>query len=153
MVNPSKRQRLLEAIRAQLQAIDGAGTFETRAGENIELGFLPDFGEDDADIGIAIIPVDDAQGFQGEHVVIGLPIEIHALAKASLAAPWIAAEQVLGDIKRAVEISDRTYGRLAKGHVKRGTTRTAGREPGSATVGIVITYIANMTESWGAPEL
>ncbi len=149
----SRRQQVLEAFRDRLNTIQAGDAFQTSAGEHVTLGYVPEFGPDDPDIGVAIVVGDDQNGWQGKKLATAVPIVIHALAKVALDEPWIAVEQVLSDIKRAVEIEDWTYGGLMRERLLRGTTRTSSREPGSTTVGLTITYVAPITEVWGAPEI
>lgn len=147
----TKRQDILEALRARLQAITRIGGYATDAGALVFLGEQPDLGPDDPDVALAIGVGDDEPGHQGEHVFIRLPLEIQAIAKASLDEPWLTIEAVIGDIKKAVEQSDRTLGGYVKRQIERGVTRTLAREPGSTTVGVGITYVAPYVEVWGAP--
>lgn len=148
---PSRRQLILEALRDRVEVIATAAGYETDAGRAVFVGEAPDLGEDDPDQAIALIVGDEVPGSQAENVHTELPINIAALAKADIDQPWLAAEAVLGDIKRAVELEDRTLGGLVKLRLQRGPTRTMQREPGSATVGIAIQYRAPYVEKWGAP--
>ena len=153
MTTTTRRLAILLKFRELLQGISLADGFATDAGENVYLQERPQLGKDDPDIAIAILVQDDEPKWQQEHVFVTLPIEIQALAKADITEPWIAAEQVLGDIKKAMEIEDRTLGRLVKRAIERGTTRTIARDAGATTVGIAITYNAPYAEVWGGPQL
>lgn len=145
------RQQILEAVRARLQAIRTIDGFATDAGEQVFLGEAPMLGPDDPDVAIAIVIGDDVPTFQGEQVLLQLPLGLCALAKADLAEPWIAVETLLGDIKTAFELPDRTLGGLLRGQVERRPTLTLEREPGSTTVGVCVGYMARYTEVWGNP--
>lgn len=147
----ARRQLILEAFRARLLAIQIEDGFDTDAGDHVHLGVVPELGPDDSDIAVAITVGDEASKFQGENVLSDLPVEVHALAKADLAEPWIASETVLADIKRAVELADRTLGGLVPRRFYRGPVRTRERAVGSTTVGITITYLAPIVEKWGHP--
>lgn len=146
-----KRQAILEALRDRLEAITTANGFRTNAGQTVCLGETPALGPDDATVAIAIVVGDDEPRFQGEHVFVSLPIGVQALAQADLDDPYLAIEAVLGDIKEAVELEDRTLGGLVPRSIDRGSTRTLEREPGSTTVGVELEYSAPYTEVWGAP--
>lgn len=149
--SPSKRQLILEAIVDRLEAIEPGNDFLTDAGENVYLGFEPPFGPDDPDRAIAVT-VDDEQAQRTQANVLSLlPIQIAAIARASIDAPWIAVEEVLADIKRAIELDDRTLGGLLNHRLERGNTSTLERDEGSETVGAVITYNAQIVEGWGTP--
>jgi hypothetical protein len=147
----SVRQRIIEAFLTRVLAIATADGFDTDAGRTVFLGEAPQLGESDPSEAIALVVGDDQVKYQGVNLLIALPISIQALAKADLEQPWLAAEAVLGDIKRAVELADRTLGGLVQRQFERGTTRALPRVPGSTTVGIVIEYQAPYVEAWGNP--
>lgn len=147
----SKRREIIEAIVARLEAITTAGGFNTDAGALVFLNEAPALGEDDPDEAIAVMVGEDEVGFQGEHMMINLPIDVQAIAKASIDDPYLAAEAVLQDVKTAMELADRTLGGLVKRQFLRRSTRTLEREPGSTYVGVVITYVVPYTEQWGRP--
>lgn len=147
----SNRESILAAFLARIGAIQIAKGFATDAGLAVTLGESPQLGPDDPDVMIAIIVNDDDPKFQGLQIMTQLPVSIQALAKADLADPWLAVEALLGDIKRAVELPDRTLGGLVKRQIERGSTRTLPRESGSTVVGAQVTYVCPYTEVWGNP--
>lgn len=147
----SRRQLILEAIRTRLEAIQIDDGFQTNAGSQLFMGEAPTLGEDDPDVAIAIVVGDDNPSYQGEQTMLAMPVMVQAIAKADLDDPYVAAEAVLADIKKAVELADRTLDGLVRRQIQRGATRTLPREPGSTTVGIGITYVAPYTELWGTP--
>lgn len=153
----SIRQQLLELVKARLEAIRSNATsadgvqFATDAGEHVFINETPALGPDDPEIAIAVGIGDDAVARTGEHAVIEMPLELHALAKADLEEPWKASEAVLADIKRAMELTDRSFGGRLRPRMERGTTRTLEREEGSTTVGVGVTYTFPYIEQWGAP--
>jgi len=149
----TRRRLILEAVRTRLKAITIADGFMTDAGAMVFLNEAPALGPDDPDVAIAILVGEDIQTWQGEHVMLQLPIQIQAIAKADVDAPWLAVEDVLGDIKKAIELEDRTLGGLVKRQIERRHTVTLEREPGSTYVGVGITYMAPYTERWGHPEI
>lgn len=115
------------------------------------LGETAVLGEDDPEEAIAIVVRDDATPFQGENVTVVLVLECQAIAKANVNQPWLAVERVLVDLKRAIELEDRTLGRLLPNRLERGPSRTLPREPGSETVGASVAYVARYLERWGEP--
>jgi hypothetical protein len=147
----SRRLSILTAIVARLEQIQIANEFETDAGLRVFLGEAPALGPDDPDQAIAVLVGDDVPTYQGEHVLVALPIQIAAVAKADLDAPWVIVEQLISDIKKAIELEDRTLGGRVKRQIKRGSTRTLPRESGSTKVGVTVEYSAPYTELWGAP--
>lgn len=152
MTEPPVRQQIIEAVRDRLQDITTLHEFETDAGNAVYVGERPELGESDPEAAIALLIGVDQIRTQTEQLLILLPLEIHALAKVDLERQgYLTAEQVLGDIKRAVELTDRTLGGLVKRQIQRGATRVVERRPGSTTVGIAITYFALYTELWGNP--
>ena len=149
-----KRQQILEAVRDRLELILVASGYYTNAGQNVFLGELVTFGPDDADQAIAIdVQEDEVTQSLGPipELSIRLPLDIQALAVATLAQPWIAVEQVLGDIKKAIETSSATWLGTLGAELIRGSTQTLEREEGSTSVGAVIRYEILYTETWGAP--
>lgn len=151
MITATQRQLILTALVGQLQLITIANGYNTDAGLAVYLGVSVDLGEDDADVAIAVVPETDEVAFQGANVLVRLPIEIQAIAKASLDQPWLAVEELVADIKRAVETEDRTLGGVVRKRLERGSTRTLEREPGALSVGCSITYVAPYVEGWGTP--
>jgi len=147
----ARRRLILEAIRARLWEIRTVNGFATDAGETVFLGETPELGPDDPEQAIAIVVDDELPAHQGENVFSVMPVVVAALAKADLDEPWLAVEAVLGDIKRAIELEDRTLGGLVRLRFERGATRTMKREPGSVTVGVAIEYRAPILEKWGSP--
>lgn len=150
----SKRQQILEAFRDRLKLILIASGYDTDAGENVFLGEEVTLGPDDPNIAIAIDVGEDSVGQTHgptPTLQIQLPIEIQAVAVATMASPWIAVEQVLSDIKKAIELNSVTWlGDLVQ-ELSRGSTETLERGEGSTTVGTSITYTVLMFEEWGTP--
>lgn len=144
------RQAILEELRLRVRTIAIANGFTTDAGGKVFLGEAPQLGEDDPDQAIALVVEDDDVKDSG-FLYVTLPVAVQALAKADLNEPWLAIEAILGDVKRAIELADRTLGGLLKHDLVRGPTRTLSREPGSTTVGVAITYRCQYLEGWGTP--
>jgi len=153
-VDPSIRLRVLEEFERRLSAIHGSG-FETNAGHAVYLGDAPQLGPDDPEQAIAILPGVEDPRWIAKQLLVLWPIEIHALAKADLGGggkSWKAVERVIADIKRAVELEDRTFGGLLRrDSIERGAVRSREREPGNTTVGAIVPYIVRILEVWGDP--
>jgi len=147
----SNRSEILDIVTARLQGIRVTNGYATDAGRSLFLGEASSLGPDDPSSAVAIVIGEDTPTYQGEQVLIRLPLTIAALAKADLDAPWSTLEAILGDIKRAIEVADRRMGGRLKAPLTRGTTRTLPRETGSTTVGIGITYWISYQEVWGTP--
>lgn len=148
----STRQQIIEALQARLEAIrQPSDTFDTDAGAVIYVNESPALGEDDPKTAIVMVIGDDVPTRTGEHVILTLPVEIQAIASDDIDNCWMAVEPVLADIKRAIELSDRSLGRLLRQRIERGATRTLPREEGSTTVGVSISYDCPYVEAWGNP--
>lgn len=151
----SRRRQIIETLLTRLQAIDGSGGFETDAGRRVAMNARPRWGPDDEDTAITLMVNDDAPGWQQNKVLINLPFVILALAREDRDRPWMVVEQVLADIKRAIELEDRSLGGLVSGaptaEFFRGVTQLAELEEGANTVAVQITYVVPYEESWGRP--
>ena len=155
----SIRRQILEALRARVVLIRKPNGFITNAGNLVLLGEQPALSPNDQDTAIAFIVdqqefSDDVfQGDEGpaEDMASPLQVRIVAIVKADLANPLLAMEDVIHDIKKAVELPDRTLGGLVAGML-RGTTTAQDREEGSEIVGASQAYIFLYTEVWGNPE-
>lgn len=147
----SRRQQILEALRTRCRAIKKADGFATDAGKVVFLGEAPALGPDDPESAVALVVGDDVVSYQGNDVKLSihLPVNVVALVKADLEAPWEMVEAVLQDIKTAVELEDRQFGDLLANTMRRGSTRSLDREPGSMTVGVAVQYDLPYAEPWG----
>lgn len=146
----STRLDILNAIRTRLALIRTANGYNTEAGALIFLGEQVTLGSSDPAEALAIEVRDDEPGHQGMNVVTVLPIEIQAIVKDSVATPILAVENVIADIRKAME-SDQNLGGLAlepRG-LMRGGTRIIPREEGSTTLGAGCEYRVEFTEKWG----
>lgn len=150
----SRRRLILEAFRDRLAVILTSGGFLTDAGQTIFLGEQVTLGPDDG-AAIALVAEEDvpneSQGLgSGGAVEINLPVSVHALVPADIDTPLLAIENVIDDIKTAVELADRSLGSLVGG-LRRGSTRPLEREEGSTVVGAAIEYTMVYSETWGDP--
>lgn len=143
-----KSQRLLATVLDRLETISPANGYETKAGESVFDGEVPDLGEDDPDDAIALIPDDSAVNDTG-YVFLGIPLRVVILTKATQERPTVRREAIMGDVKRAVEI-DRTLGGLVK-DVKRVAENRYVRSSGSDVIAAELVYDAQLVEKWGDP--
>jgi hypothetical protein len=146
----TKRLRILDAMAVLLSEITIANGYETNAGQALYIGAAPELSENDPPAGIAIVPQDAVTRENGPQWEV-FPLDVQAIAYADLEQPWIAVELVIGDLKRAIERTDRTLGSILKGDLVRGSTKTLERLPGSKTVGAGVTYLCSFVEPWGNP--
>lgn len=148
----TRRLLILERLAALAATITIANGFTIDTGLRVHLGAAPELSDNDPDDAIAIIPREDSVTEPNYQIVI-LPVEIQAIAKASIASPWLAVEVLLGSIKIAIEHEDRTLGAILKGAIRRGPTRTLERPPGSTTIGVGVIYMCEYVEPWGNPAI
>jgi hypothetical protein len=149
----TRRRLILEAIKTRLEAIRTADGFDTNLGRQVFLGEATELGPDDPEQAIKVVVGLDLIRWQspGHAFLITLPIGIWAVAKADVTQAWLASESVIGDVKRAIELEDRTLGGLLTSPFERGQTQALERPPGSTTIGIGIGYMLLYKEGWGTP--
>lgn len=148
----SRRHRAIEEIGNRLRLIAVANGFRTDAGAAVFMGQQVTFGPGDSGAAIDVIVGQDEVLHQAENVGTAVPVEIHALVKAAIAEPLLALEEVIADVKRAVEQSDRTLGgALVPRGLERVGVRPREREEGSEFVGAVVEYRLTIAEQWGNP--
>ncbi len=148
----SKREDVIRALRDRLAAISVTNGYNTNAGQKIFLGEAPTLGPNDPAAALALVVGTDESTYQGENVVSELPVEVQAIVKADVTDPLLTVEAVIADIKRAVELPDRTFGGLLVNRgLERRSVRPFERESGSEFVGAAVEYIATLAEGWGAP--
>jgi hypothetical protein len=154
---PSAREAAIEELQARLSRITRGNGFNTDAGSQICLMERPVFGPDDPPAAISIIiPEDSPNPSQREHVITLVQFTVQAIVPAAVEwqswVPWREIERIIADIKRAVELPDRTLGgALITDGLTRGSTRALEREPGSEVVGGAVDYRGVFGEVWGAP--
>jgi len=155
----SRRLQIIEALKARVEAIDGTGDFNTTAGANVLVNEEPKFGTHDPKVAIVMLVKEDQGGeLQLGNIPLLLPIDFVAMVAPTLDAPWRQTELVLADIKKAIELEDRSLGGLLTGGrnnpegLMRGTTEVFYRQNGSEAAGLLITYAAKYVEAWGFPE-
>lgn len=151
MSTEPKRRLVMAALVDRLAEISVDAGFLTDAGHCIVFGEAPQLGSGDPSEAIALVMGDDEPASPAPGaVIVTTPIEIHALAKATPDDPFAQVEAVLADIKRAVELPDRSLGNLVS-QIQRGVTRVVPREAGASTAGVAITYVLTWKEGWGNP--
>ena len=149
------RRVMLEAFETQCALILTASGYKTNAGSTVYFGEVPQLSPDDADVAIAITVGDDrvadeTLGDPAVEITLRVPVLIHAVSRADLDDPHVANEQVLSDIKTAIEAAT-TWWPAAMKDMRRLSTRTLEREPGSTSVALQIGYEVLMNETWGSP--
>jgi len=161
MPRQSKRQAALADLVNRLSFILVEKGYNTDAGLHIFLGEVPKFGPNDPPAALAVMVGDDSPETSGGTVRTRVPFEVQAIVPAEMTAPTLAIEEIIADIKEAVEIEadgsvDRYLGvidgkpaTLSKG-LQRGAIRSIRREPGSEYVGAAVEYVATFEEKWGS---
>jgi hypothetical protein len=145
MAIASRRQSIIEALASRLENIQVAEGYNTDAGSMVFLGEDPTFGPDDPAVALAVNVGDAVEGRQP--MVTEMPLEVVALVRADITAPLLAMEQVIADIRAAVE-TDHTLGGTCK-QLTRGAVRALPRETGHTVVGASVEYTALYSEMWG----
>lgn len=156
-MSASKRIGAILELQARLARIR-TPDYWTDAGQVVLLGEAPAFGESDPDTAIAIVvgdSTDERQGLSSVHVC-RLTVSIQGFAKAAPrdgADPMLVAEQLVADIKRAVEREEPTLAGwcLPDPGISRLGVRTMQREPGAEYVGAAVEYLLPIGEEWGKP--
>jgi hypothetical protein len=149
----SKRKRILDAVVARLAVITVANGFGSNAGDSIKLGDNPQLGPDDRYPCIAVLVEDDTIGNQQARIVIDLSIQIAVIVPIDLAdSTWPAIEEAVSDVKRAMELVDRSLSGLLRYNLERRPTRIYPRESGSTVAGVTVGYLLPYHETWGEPE-
>jgi hypothetical protein len=152
MIHTTRRLLILSRLADRQSVITIANGFTTDAGLKIYIGAAPELSDGDPDEAIAIVPRDDLPKESGYQWTT-LPVEIQALGKAGTADAWSKLEVLLGAIKIATELPDRTLGSLLKGDMTRGSTRVVERPPGSTTIALGVIYVCSYVEPWGNPTI
>lgn len=155
MPDASRRERVLDEVLSRLSAIEAGADYATSAGSSVHLGEAPVFGdESDPKEAIVVVVGEDEVKFHGNGLLLMLPLRIQAqvaVSRLELGTAYQYAEAIVADIKRAMELDDRTLGGTLNGFLERGPTRTIARDVGSEYVGVEIEYRAPMKEDWGNP--
>jgi hypothetical protein len=146
----TRRLLILERLGALAGVIQKANGFDSDAGLRVYIGDAPELGPSDPDFAIAIVPGDELATEDGR-ISNTFPVEVQAIGKSGAVDAWINLELLLGDLKRAIELEDRTLGSILKGVMKRGPTRTLERPPGHTTIGAGIFYTCPYVDEWGNP--
>ncbi len=153
----SSRERAIDELVTRVSRITQENGFGTDAGLQVLLMERPVFGPDDPPAALVIVVPEDAPDpRQREHVITTVTFNVQAIVPAAIEGqdwlPWREIERILADIKRAVELPDRTLGgALITDGLTRGATRPLEREPGAEVVGGAVEYHAMFGEVWGNP--
>jgi hypothetical protein len=149
----STRQQVLELLVQRVELIKRVNGYQTDAGKTVFFGEVPILGENDPEQAIAVVPdIEQPRWIQdGLKLQVQLPVNFAAIAKADLSAPYLVIEQLIADIKKAIERPDRYLDGLVNWPIERGPVRALQRETGSTTVGAAVTYGVRWDEGWGLP--
>jgi hypothetical protein len=79
---------------------------------------------------------------------IGVAAFVHA---ESFDQPGLQLEDLVEDVKRAIEQQDRTLGGLTTGNIEATGCQVFEREIGSEQVGVLVTYMVPTADTWGTP--
>lgn len=152
-MSDSKRLQFLRAVKALLSTIRTNADFNTDAGANVFMGETVKLGPSDPTSCLSISVLDDDPQNQHVNVASVMAIEVQAHVKADLNEPILIVEQVIADIKVALEQEDRSLGGIVqKGSgLQRGGTRIIERPEGSEFMGAGIVYRGLLVEKWGNP--
>jgi hypothetical protein len=146
------RFNVVTEMARRLGTIRIVNGFRTDAGLLLFVGETPTLGPSDPDSALALVIRDTKARHTGENVLEELLVEVQAIVKSKVVGPSLALEQIIEDVKRAVETSDRTLGGLLMNQgITRGATKVLEREAGSEFVAVGVEYVLMMTEKWGAP--
>lgn len=161
---PSKRSAALLDLRSRLAWITVENGYSSDIGKQITMGEVYVLGEDDPKTGLAIMVGDDSSESSGQRTESEVPVEVACYIPVGTDDPVLVIEDMIEDIKRAVEIeptpdNDRALGTITDGvlygtlpmGVSRGQIRAIPREPGSPIVGASVTYLLQFQEDWGQP--
>lgn len=148
------RQAILTELLTRVSGIQIADGYSTDAGLLVLFGETPMLGPEDPATAIAILVRDDAPddlggyGGDGGDSVTKLPIEVQGIARADQKNPWLTVEDVIADVRRAVESADPTIGGLLTKQLQRGRVRPLNREPGATSIGASQLYTATFVDPW-----
>jgi hypothetical protein len=148
----SARKDALTELRTRLEGITVVNGFTTNAGQQLFIGERPVLGPDDPAASIVmVVGTDQPAPNQGENVVYILPVKVQLLVRADVATPWDVIEDVIADVKKAVETDHDLAGTTVRRGLERGPTEALDRESGSEFVGVTMEYKLTMAEKWGTP--
>ena len=147
----TRRTMILARLAALAATITKANGYDSDAGLKVFVGGGAELGPADPDYAIALVPGEELAEEQGR-IANTFPVAVQAIGKSDAADAWINLELLLGDLKKAIELEDRTLGSVLKGVMKRGPTRSLERPPGATTIGIEIFYLCPYIDEWGNPS-
>jgi len=147
----SNRQNAIGELQARLSTILVANGFSTNAGAMVLIGEVPVFGPDDPIHALSIQPGADEVTFKGEQAFVKLPVKVAVMAKANLSDVWSTIEDVIADVKRAVETDHDLSKHVVPRGFTRGPTTPLERQDGSEFIGVEIEYRLEFPEVWGDP--
>lgn len=146
----SRREAITE-FKNRLQTIRTANGFHTDAGAVIAVGEAYQLGPDDPNVALSMVILDEViLPARGDlKISMHLPIEVIVLVKPDLDDVIGSIEDVIEDVKRAVERGDRQFDGRLDNTLRRGSIRTLPRESGASTCGATIPYTLPLSEAYG----
>lgn len=149
----SKREQIIDALVARAQAITQYNGFNTDAGESMVIGEELKLGPDDPDsLLFLLIGNDESASWQAGKVFYRIPFRFQVISKAGRVDTWRDVERLLQDVKRAIELADvKLGGLLDHPGLIRLPCRSLEREVGATDVGVELTYLTPLQETWGNP--
>lgn len=150
------RQQILAVLKTRAQAITSANGFTTDAGMRLEHG--PYEGSTDDAVPLLRLMTAEAEPFVQDDVIgYHWPIYLVGVAARPDADPLDAAEVLLGDLKRALFLQDRTLDGVLKanrnvGDVTYGRAWTEGPVPGGTRVSAGVEIVVTFFEKYGDPD-
>jgi hypothetical protein len=153
----SIRKRIRAEVNARMSTGDAGERVQHRRRTLPVCGRAPKLGPDDPDCAIAIVSHDESPVLLTWQSIGGdWPIEIIGIANASpnRSEPWLLAEDVLADIRCAMELEDRTFGGalVSPQDMEVGAARTFERESAAEAIAVSQTYTFRTQRVWGHPE-
>lgn len=154
----SRRQLVLAALATLLEEVSVANGFNTDAGAMVRLGQELELGDNDPDSAILIVSgIETFNQPQDRKLFSQWPLSIRAVVKVAddIDDAWMAAELIVADIEKAIEVADPTFGGLVNYNGNHGlilqSIETVERDAGSPVVGIDVVFIAKLQRTWGDP--
>lgn len=159
----SRRKDALSDLVSRLAFITIANDYHSDAGETIILGENPVFGDADPVSALGLVIGNTVEETQGGQVLFMLPVTVWAFQKGVTTDALLGLEDLIADIKYAVEIEGRDQnallggdasvdrsltGTLPKGLTRVGTT-VSPRVGGSEYIGGSVLYELRFREAWG----
>lgn len=159
MIDSYRRRAILDLCE-RLSKITKANGYNSDAGLNIFVNEAPKWGEDDPSSALSVVVGADSVQQMGRRVLSRIPVQVQAFVPATVEAPFFAVENIVADVRFAVEIEghgpdrgdrDRSLDGTTPKGLERGTTQPVERPAGSSYVGTSCEYVVVIQDAWGQP--